>query len=215
MGKSAESISIIGGADGPTSVFLAGKSKQTLKQKMHNYLYQYRKKTAIKKIKANPHSMDEVIEYIKKETGFKEIRKNSDEYLEEYKQMRCSFILQYKPELLGEFAEIPKLENHSEESVKAFLEKNSQREKATEKVSAEEFDIDLHIFENKNEKADFRIIIETKYGYIGGDATGNKKDVRTFNKILKSIHLYYGVEQIDIDNKSRRYRDLVNELASR
>lgn len=32
--------------------------------------------------------------------------------------MRAFFILQYKPELLGKLAEVLKLENHDEESVK-------------------------------------------------------------------------------------------------
>ena len=54
--------------------------------------------------------------------GYTEVDKTEFRYKEEYREMRASFLMQYKPELLGELAEIPKLENHDEESLKYFFE---------------------------------------------------------------------------------------------
>ena len=43
--KSKNAISIIGGADGPTSIFIAGHSKkQPLKIKIKNSIYGYKRK---------------------------------------------------------------------------------------------------------------------------------------------------------------------------
>lgn len=44
--KNAISISIIGGADGPTSIFIAGHSKkQPLKIRIKNSIYRYKRKS--------------------------------------------------------------------------------------------------------------------------------------------------------------------------
>ena len=43
--KSKNGVSIIGGADGPTSIFIAGHSKkQPLKIKIKNSIYRYKRK---------------------------------------------------------------------------------------------------------------------------------------------------------------------------
>ena len=43
--KSKNAISIIGGADGPTSIFIAGHSKkQPLKIRIKNSIYRYKRK---------------------------------------------------------------------------------------------------------------------------------------------------------------------------
>ena len=62
--KSKNAISIIGGADGPTSVFIAGHSKkQPLKIRIKNSIYRYKRKKVEKTIVANPHSLSETVQY--------------------------------------------------------------------------------------------------------------------------------------------------------
>lgn len=64
--KNAISISIIGGADGPTSIFTAGHSKkQPLKIRIKNSIYRYKRKKVEKTIVANPHSLSETVQYAK------------------------------------------------------------------------------------------------------------------------------------------------------
>ena len=58
----AEAIAIIGGADGPTSIFTAG-GKRNLKVRIKNYLYKNKRKKIEKKIVANTHTLEEVLQY--------------------------------------------------------------------------------------------------------------------------------------------------------
>ena len=51
--KSKNAISIIGGADGPTSIFIAGHSKkQPLKIRIKNSIYRYKRKKVEKTIRS-------------------------------------------------------------------------------------------------------------------------------------------------------------------
>ena len=217
--KKVGSISIIEGHDGPTSFFIAERKnlKQTLKQNIQKFFYDAREQRIVKSLKANPHSMEQVADYIVTELGFSEVDRTETEYKTEYFQMRASFILQYKPELLGDLAEAPKLENHEEEAIKLFMEQIEQRQKAAENIPPDIFDIDLHIYEkdsgNNNQS---KIIIEKNYGYIGGSASGSKNGfMKEFDKTFRKVYLYYGVTQKDIDNSTKRYIELVKTLARR
>ena len=217
--KAVSSVNVMKGDDGPTSFFIAGRKnlKQTLKQNIQKFFYDAREQRIVKSLKANPHSMEQVADYIVTELGFSEVDRTETEYKTEYFQMRASFILQYKPELLGDLAEAPKLENHEEEAIKLFMEQIEQRQKAAENIPPDIFDIDLHIYEkdsgNNNQS---KIIIEKNYGYIGGSASGSKNGfMKEFDKTFRKVYLYYGVTQKDIDNSTKRYIELVKTLARR
>ncbi len=160
--------------------------------------------------------MEQVANYIITELGFSEVDKSESEYKTEYFQMRASFIMQYKPELLGDLAEAPKLENHEEETIKLFMAQIEQRQKAAEGIPPDIFDIDLHIYEKNDGKIQSKIIIEKNYGYIGGSASGLKNgSMKKFDKIFRKVYQYYGVTQKDIDNNTKRYIELVKTLAKR
>lgn len=217
--KAVKSISIIGGADGPTSVFIAGENdknrKFSFKQKLHKIQYAIRKKAAAKSIKAGTHTMEEVADYILNELGYVKINIADRRYQEEYKQMRAAFIIQYRPDLLGELAELPKLINHDEESIKVFLKKAEQRQKAAETVLKSDFDIDMQMFEKSEKGFNSEITIEKTYGYIGGGASGSKQYMKKYNADYLKVYRYYGVSQEDIDKHTKRYETLVNTLAIR
>lgn len=216
--KAAKNISIIGGADGPTSIFLVGRQERTGKQKLRGYLYGLRKSWIEKHIKAQPHSMSELENYLKEVHGFTEVDRNTEEYQSEYMQMRASFIIQYAKELLGEYASPPELTSQDAEGVKKFMEQIELRLKAAENIPKEMFDIDLHIFgKNKNEtETGMKIIVESKYQYIGGSfSSSNSREMRECEKIYRNIYRYYGVSKEDIEQKSRRYKELVKTLARR
>lgn len=175
-----------------------------------------RKKRIVKSLKANPHSMEQVADYIMNELGFLEVDKSEPEYKTEYSQMRASFIMQYKPELLGDLAEAPKLENHEEETIKLFMEQIEQRQKAAEDIPPDIFDIDLHMYKKDDVNNQSKIIVEKNYGYIGGSASGSKNGfMKEFDKTFRKVYQYYGVTQKDIDNNTKRYIELVKTLARR
>ena len=214
--KMVSSVNIIEGYDGPTSFFIAGRksSKQTLRQKIHKFLYDVRKRQIVKSLKANPHSMEQVADYIITELGFSEVDKSEPGYKTEYSQMRASFIMRYTPELLGDLAEAPKLENHEEETIKLFMEQIEQRQKAAEDIPPDIFDIDLHMYKKDDVNNQSKIIVEKNYGYIGGSASGSKNGfMKKFDKTFRKVYKYYGVTQRDIDNNTKRYIELVKTLA--
>lgn len=216
--KMVSSINIIEGDDKPCSFFIVGKSnsKRTFKQTIQKFLYDAREKRIAKALIANPHSMDQVADYIITQLGFSEVDKSEPEYKTEYFQMRASFIMQYNPELLGELAEAPKLEDHEEETIKLFMEQIEQRQKAAENIPPDIFDIDLHIYKKDDGNNQSKILVEKNYGYIGGSASGTKNSfMKEFDKTFKKVYQYYGVTQKDIDNNTKRYIELVKTLARR
>ena len=190
MKKSASAASVIGGADGPTSVFVLKKdAKLTLRQKMGRLKNRAKRFYVEKTLKCEGHSMDEVMEYIVNRYGFVEVAEASDEAAEEYNQMRASFIIQYAPELLGEYALPPQLKSESPKDVEVYFKQSEERMKKALEVPPAVFDIDFHKFQKASDdvKDNIHIVIEKKYAYIGGGAAGGKKLIKKFNRIYKDL----------------------------
>lgn len=210
--KSAASIGIIGGADGPTAVFTAGR-KIPLKHRIRKVWFDFRRKQIAKKIKPEPHSMDEVMQYLQSRYGFTEADKDSEEYIREYQEMRCSSILQYAPELLGEYVTPPRLTSQDEEGIRKFQAELEKRQQCAAQIPEETFDIEYSVFEQKDKEGKMQICFEKRFGYIGASASGKPKYMRTFSKIYRDVYRYYGVTQEDIDSSSGRYKELISTLA--
>lgn len=67
---SSGTIGIIGGADGPTSVYVAGKKKRiSLKNRIKNKIYRWKRKRAEKKITAGARTLEEVVSYAVEKYG--------------------------------------------------------------------------------------------------------------------------------------------------
>lgn len=216
MKKSASAVSVIGGADGPTSVFLLKKNtKPTLRQKIQRTKNKIKQFCVGKTLSCESHSLDEVMEYIVNRYGFIEIDKDVEEVTEEYQQMRASFIIQYAPELLEESTAYPKLKSESPEDVEVYIRKSEERMQRAMEIPSAEFDIDFHKFKKSFDDINdnIHIVIEKKYAYIGGGAGGNKKVIKRFQKIYKDVYRYYGVTKEDKINKSERYKDVVRTLS--
>lgn len=210
-----EKITKIQGSDGPTAVFIAGKNngKISLKHRIQRFINRTRRAYIEKTIKADAHTLDEVCEYIVSVLGYNELNPNQPEYQEDYNELRASYILQYKPELLGDLAYIPDLTEHTEEAIIEYLEKMKLRQELAKGISKDEFDIDFHKFVKQNGDNEAHFIIEKSRNYIGGGASGNTKTLRKHNCEFKQVYRYYGVSQDDIDSKSERFNDVVRTLA--
>ena len=107
--KSKSEGSIIGGADGPTSIFIAGRTrKKPLKVRIRNIIYRYRRKIVEKKVVADSHTLDELVQYAMNTYNLIETNSTERKYIEQQKNLKESLILQHKPEVLGEMKDIPK-----------------------------------------------------------------------------------------------------------
>lgn len=217
MGKKEKStgyVSIIGGSDGPTSIFLAGNKKKTFRQKLQKQLFQLRKRWYALWIKPEAHTMDEVIRYAKGKYGFEELSPDTKEYSIEHDSMRAAYILQYKPELLGEYAEYPQLRSHDEEGIREFQHQMELREQKAREIPKEAFPFDFHMLRKKENENEMHLSTEAVYGYIGGGFSGpGRGGKRRFQRIYKDIYKYYGVTKADIINQTERYENLLRTLA--
>ena len=214
MDKNTSATSVIGKQDGATSVCLIKRdAKLTWKQKIQKFRYQIKRAHVERTLKPGAHTMDEVMAYIVNVHGFTELGR--EEMEEEYNEMRASFLIQHAKELLGEYATLPKLQSESQEDLWAYVKLAEKRTQKAKEIPVEKFDIDFHKFQISFEDINdnIHILIEKRFDYIGGGASGNKKILKRFHRIYKDIYRYYGVTEDDIRNKTRRYEEVVRTLS--
>ena len=213
--KSKGGVSIIGGADGPTSIFIAGKSEeQPLKLRIRNYIYQCKRKRAEKKIVAGVHTLDELVAYAKNRYDFIEINQDELRYFEQRKSLKESLILQYKPELLGEMENIGQPDISNEESVKEYFDKLNERSKMIAEIPDCAIFMDFHMSEIKSNMYSLTMEIDFIWNIFGISYSGNKKLMRRLRNISQDLYRYYGVSEDDIREKTTRYSSLVMALSS-
>lgn len=211
MKKNSSAVSVIGGADGPTSVFLLKRNqKLTLRQKFERWKNSIKRAHIEKTLKPGSHTLDEVMEYIVDKYGFEKVE--NDSY--EYNQMRASCIIQDAPELLGEYSEMPQLKGESPEDIQLYIQQTEARTQKALEIPTTVYDIDFNKFQKNfaDINDNVHIIIEKTHSYIGGGAAGNKNVIKQFQRIYKDVYRFYGVTQEDIDSKSQRYKDVVRGL---
>ena len=155
MNKSTKSCTIIGGADGPTSVFIVGNNKKfgmrELKHKFRNWCYQRRREKIKAEITANPHSIDEVIEYMQTKYNALELAENSKRFQSQRKYCKEALVQKYQPELIGESLEIARPDIEDEQSVKDFLKRVEDLQEKAASVAEEHFPMDYHLYHIKLE----------------------------------------------------------------
>ena len=128
MGKGAGSVSIIGGADGPTSIFIAGKGGRVkLTTRIGNHFRRLKRNRIKKRITANPHTLEEVAELLKREYGAVEVSQQSFNYQEQRKCLKASLVMRHHPDLLGELMDLEPSEREDVEALKTFFEQIQKR----------------------------------------------------------------------------------------
>ena len=213
--KENQSVSIIGGADGPTSIFIAGRNgKRPLKQRIRNYFYKCRRRRMEGKIVPGEHTLKEVIIYADKKYGVIEIDFKQDRYVEQRKGLKESLILKHKPELLGEKSEIIRPEVYDEESVKRMFQQIQERSERISRIPDSEMPMDFHIYEMKIGQGLLVMEVDYLWEIFGLSYSGSKKEMKKFKKAAQDLYLYYGVTKEDIETKSERYSSLVTTLSS-
>lgn len=130
MGENVRSVSVLGGADGPTSIFIAGKSNNPgVLERIKRSLRKKKRAKIEKKIVAAPHTPDEVVLYIKHKYHAVEIPSGERSYQEQQRCMKEALIMQYRPELLGEPVNIKHPKDYDEECLKELWKQIELRSK--------------------------------------------------------------------------------------
>ncbi len=212
--KNARGVSVIGGADGPTSVFIAGNvGKPSLNERIKRYFYRRKRKRIERMITANPHTLEEVIGYLQDTYGAVEVSKQSHAYMEQHKCLKESLILQHKPELLGDMAELKRPTDYDEKSLQEFWKSLELRRQKAESIPDEMIPMDLHLYRIiLPEVGEMHFSIETVWSIFGSSYSGSKEGMKQMHQISKAVYLYYGVTEEDIRNKTDRYTSLVTTL---
>lgn len=216
MKNSVKSVGIIGGADGPTSVFVAGgRKKRTLKQKIREAIYKKKRDRTEKKIVANPHTLAEVVQYLQEKYSAVEVSEQFGDYKEQYNCIKESLIYRYKPELLGELAEIKKPAEYTEETIKELQQQIALRRQKAESIVEDAFPLDYHIYEVQVPNAGtIQFEIEMIWEVFGGSYSGSKKGMKRLKAVYTDVCLYYGVSKKDIETRSERYMRLLAALSA-
>ena len=216
MGKGAGSVSIISGADGPTSIFIAGKGGRVkFKTRIGNHFRKLKRNRIKKRITANPHTLEEVAELLKQEYGAVEVSQQSHNYLEQKQSLKASLIMRHRSDLLGELMDLEAPEREDVKALKAFCEKIQERRNRAAEIADDIFPIDFHIYEIKwSENDRMQIGVETIWQVLDGSFSGDKGTMKQLRKLFKKIYLYYGVTAEDIKNETERYKSLLGVLCS-
>ena len=213
--KSKSEVSIIGGADGPTSIFIAGKTqKRSLKVKMQNVIYKHKRKRAEKKIVAGAHTLDELVQYAMNKYDLIEINVAERKYIVQRINLKESLILQHKQEVLGEMKDIPTPDISNEESVRQYLDKIKARSEMIAEMPDDIIPMNFHLYEIRIGDDVLEMEIDYIWNIFGISYSGNRKAIKQFEKISKDLYLYYGVSEDDIKKRTERYSSLVAALSS-
>lgn len=219
MSKAA--ISIIGGADGPTSVFIVGKKgreKNILKRFQiwrQNKKYRRKRERARRLITPNAHTIEELADYIMERYGAVEADASYRYYEERKKEMKYCRIQREKPELLGEIKRfLPPEDLKDKEAVLKWQEGleawTRECQDRADAVPSCVFPTEYHMYViDRKEEGRLEIELDRFCPVISISYSG-----RAMAQIAKDIHLYYGVTGQDIDEESERYKSLLSILCT-
>lgn len=214
-------VSIIKGADGPTSVFIAGRREKNLFRRIERALYdrkyQRKRKRAERSIVLGTHTIQEVIQYAGKRYGMAEVSPSYRGYEERKRSRRHSLISRKRPELLKEEKRILPPEDFRDEKAVREWEKQIQewtamREKEIDAIPQEVFPTDYHLFvADRGEQGTLEMEIDLLHEDLAVSYFGSNKDI--MKSIVKDIYRYYGVSQEDIAHRTERYKELLMVLS--
>lgn len=215
MKKGTKSVSIIGGADGPTSIFIAGRiGRKTLKDRVRNYFYKCKLKRMEKRIHASGHTLNEVISYANERFTVTEVSVEEKKYIEQRKYLKESLILKHKPELLEDMRDIVKPAVWNEDSIREFHQQLQMRSERIAEIPESKMPMDFHIYEIRIGNGCLEMEVDYMWDILGISYSGNKKTMNQLKKIARELYIYYGVTEEDIQFKSERYSSLLTTLCS-
>ncbi|MCI8638142.1 MAG: sodium ion-translocating decarboxylase subunit beta [Coprococcus sp.] len=210
-------VSIIGGADGPTSIFIAGRpAKKSLKEGVRKCIYNCRRKRAEKGIRANPHTLRAVAVYAVRKYDAAELPKAQKRYKDQYKGAKESLIIMHRPELLGDLGEIKRPETFDEESLKEMYRRIQLRSEMAANIPDHEMPMDFHVYEIKMKEGHLEMEMDFRWDFFSVSYSApSKKTMKKLKKISRELYMYYGVSKEDIKNRTERYLALLTVLSSK
>lgn len=206
---------IIGEDDGPTSIFIAGRTKPASNFFRRKFT-EYRRRKILKTLIPEPHSLEEVRIYIIEKYHATEADTSRRDFQENYSSLKASLIEKNRPDLLGEPLEYYKPADIMEErSLLRYLKKSLEYTQKAKDMPESLFPMDYHLYEIVKEKeGTVTIDMDFLHNILGISYSCKKGKQKIFKSIQKDIYSYYGVSQEDIDTHSQRLQTLFAALLS-
>lgn len=212
---SVRNVSIIGGADGPTSIFIAGRTgKSPLKVRIKNYIYKKRRERAASYICPNPHSLKQVVSFMRREYGAYEMPVESRQYQDMKASLKEGLILENRPELLEGLTKVNKPAEHTQEAVEEMFLQIKQRSEEIARIPDDQFPTDFHVYEIHIDGGRMDIEIDYQWDILGISYSGDQKAMKTLKKMSRRLYLFYGATKEDIQKQTKRYSSLLAALSS-
>ena len=207
----SRAINIIGGADGPTSVYLTKQTgRKPLKHHVRNLIYKYRGKRAEKRIVPDAHTLTELIEYATNRYAAVELDRNHKRYIMQRGYMKESLILKFRPELLGEWKDIPFVATENEEEMKYWCQQWNRRSEYISNLPNDIFPMDFHVYEIVIQNGRVELDIDYTWNEFQISYSGKKKSaMKRVKKTAQDLAVYYGVTENDIRDRTERYISLL------
>lgn len=224
MLKMKQAVTIIGGANGPTSIFLAGRNRRNPgilrpRQWLLQTRCRIRRSRIERRIQAHPHTIEQTVCYAAEKYGAREVESNERIYEIRKRECKSGLVQNSRPDLL---ASVPKQKPMTEairrdaKKLEQWLDRSEKRIDRMDEVIAaipdEVFPMDFHLYKIHTEAGELELAVERIHGVFC--VNWNGKDRKRLQKILRSLYLYYGVSAEDIKKRSLRYQMLLSALAS-
>ena len=219
--KGVSAVTVIKGNDGPTSVVIAGKPMDQnvfarIKTAYRKRKYHRKRAATIKRIKAESHTLDEVIDYMIKQYGAVEPDKNSRQVKEGYRNVKGALVERYAPHLPGTpLKELRPKDFSDTKAVEEYIKLCEEYQKKAADVPEELFPMDYHLYVIKiKNMGEIQVEIEKNHQFFGAGFSGAPGKKKYLDKILRDIYSYYGVTKEDIADNTDRMKGLVAVLSS-
>ncbi len=221
--KTAQAVTILGGSDGPTSVFLAGKfTRQTflrsLKGRYMDSRMKRRRARVIKHLAAEPHTPKELERYLKKKYHAREYAPSSSRAKEGFKNTKSSIVWREHGKDMQQLGYPPpetKCPNDlkNREAVEQWHRYMYEYDEAALGLSDSLVPMDYHIYGIPMGEGSIQVEIEKVRGLLNVSFSAPSGKRGCAQSIMRDIYRYYGVTKKDMEESSDRYLTLVTILA--
>ena len=200
---------VIGGADGPTAVFLAGKRRRHSKEERQR---SRKREKNLQRLVPNGRTTEELKKYLIEKYGAETVPEDSGEYGLLYRAMKGNLVIKERPELLtAPEPELPEkaLGTRSEKiAMKAYMEAFEQRFKEAEELPDEVIPMRYSLYrfpvlENGERLGEVTVELEDIRQRVGMSYS-NFRGQKEPEEICRDIIRYFGVRQEDIETQSER-----------
>lgn len=211
--KRRKNVVILSGADGPTSIFLAGKSRKLPLIEWFKDWQNQRKQEKIKKIiTVDPHSMEEVVRYAKAKYHAVELTSDARNFMEERRSHKEGLVLLKRPDLLERLQKVQKPKEYNDETIARMEQQIEIRSQQIAALPEDELPMDFHLYEIRKGNEEIEMAVDFYWNILTISHQGDQKTWKQGDKTIKDLYRYYGVTRKDIEEKSDRYKELVAVL---